>query len=147
MNRDRSNHRPLSSTRHRATEVGSVALATMLIMLMMAMTAVMVERSLSDTRRSRDGRDRAVALNAADYGVTMLSALVASQPDQRVDQRGTISGAEWAGVAEPAEDGSISVRVSGTANGKRRIVAATLRRSDGTGWLVSDWHETTVMPG
>ena len=136
-----------SGKSRRFNEVGSVALASMLIMLMMGMTAVMVERSLSDTRRSRDGRDRATALNAADYGVTMLSALVASQPDQRVDQRGSIAGGEWAGVAEPAKDGSIAVRVSGTANGQRRIVAATLRRSDGTGWLVSDWHETTVPPG
>lgn len=133
--------------RRKLTEAGSVALATMLIMLMMGMTAVMVDRSLSDARRSREGQDRAAALNAADFGVTQLAALAALQPGQRLEERGTLTDADWAGSAEPTKDGTISVVVSGTSHGKRRVVAATLRRSDGTGWLVSGWHETTVSPG
>jgi len=127
----------------RRGERGNVAMAVVIIVLIAGLTAVMVSRNSADGRTTRDRQDRAAALGAADAGLaeTVSRAAVTSDPDFTVS--GNVVSATWTSTAKHVDPGRWEVTVTGHANSQQRTISAQLIQSDGSGWLVSDWHEGT----
>ena len=129
-------------TRSRSeSERGSVALAVIIIVLLAGLAAVMVSRNSADGRTTRVRQDRAAALAAADAGLAETVSRAALATDKELKAAGDVVSATWSSTARLVADGHWSVTVVGRAHGQQRTVSAALTKTDGSGWLVSDWHE------